>query len=500
MAGARAITRRRKEGMFFFHWNGQRKWYSRSILASHRVGACKRGWEMKRLLGVIASALSVGLLAGVTGCSSDDDEATKAGGTNNLELYSWWAAGGEKAALDELVNEFKVRKPNVPVLNAADFGGGGTVARDKLKQRMADGNPPDSFQVHGGKELITAWVRQPGAADAKSKMEPLNSLFADMKWGTDKFPQALTDINTDKGQIYSVPVNVHQGNVLYYNKEIFTANELQVPTDLESLKAVVAAFATKKKDGTLKPDGISANFAPIAIGAKDAWAITMVFENILLAKAGADYLKTFWAGAGNPEDQTVRDAAQEFADLIKSNAIISTADQYDWGGAAGALMQKEAAMTFMGTWAKGYFMAETANDGKPKEKWTPDTEFSGVSWPNNAFLVVLDTFGLPQGAQNRENCLEWLRVCGDAPTEVKFGLKSGAIPARIDIDPAQFDSLSQKVIADFKTLSLVPSLAHGSAASPEFTGAFNDAVVAFFGNQDIDAFINAIKGRYGQLK
>jgi glucose/mannose transport system substrate-binding protein len=77
-----------------------------------------------------------------------------------------------------------------------------------LETRMQGGQPPDSFQVHLGRELIDSHV----IAD---RMEPLDDLYASEGWN-DVFPKDLIDIASYDGHPWSVPVDIHRSNVLWY--------------------------------------------------------------------------------------------------------------------------------------------------------------------------------------------------------------------------------------------------------------------------------------------
>ena len=78
-----------------------------------------------------------------------------------------------------------------------------------LKTRMLGGDPPDSFQVHLGQELIADHV-------VAGRMEPLDDLYKSEGW--DKvFPKGIIDLASYQGHPYSVPVNIHRSNVLWYN-------------------------------------------------------------------------------------------------------------------------------------------------------------------------------------------------------------------------------------------------------------------------------------------
>ena len=99
--------------------------------------------------------------------------------SGELEIYSWWA-GDEGPALEALIELYGEMYPDVEVINATVAGGSGTEAKAVLKTRMLGGDPPDTFQVHAGQELIGTWV----VAD---RMEDLTALFEEEGW-MDKVP------------------------------------------------------------------------------------------------------------------------------------------------------------------------------------------------------------------------------------------------------------------------------------------------------------------------
>ena len=135
---------------------------------------------------------------------------------------------------------------------------------------MQAGDPPDSFQVHAGHELIDSWV----AAD---KMEPVTFIFKDNGW-MDKYPQGVIDILSKDGEIWSVPVNIHRSNVLWYNKQVFADNGLEPPTTFDEFFAAA---------DTLKAAGVT----PLALGDNGIWAATHLFESVLLGTLGPEMIQ-----------------------------------------------------------------------------------------------------------------------------------------------------------------------------------------------------------------
>ena len=192
--------------------------------------------------------------------------------TGELEIFSWWA-GDEGPALQALIDIYKKQNPGVKVINATVTGGSGVNAKAVLKTRMLGGEPPDSFQVHAGQELIGTWVK----AD---RMVDLTPLFKEMGW-MDVFPEGLVKlIGTDKG-IWSVPVNIHRSNVMWY-----------VPANLEKWGVKAPGswdefFTAAEK---LKAEGV----LPLALAQN--WTANHLFESVALASLGADNWDALWSG------------------------------------------------------------------------------------------------------------------------------------------------------------------------------------------------------------
>jgi glucose/mannose transport system substrate-binding protein len=71
-----------------------------------------------------------------------------------LEIYHWWTSGGEKAAIDALVEVFKKRYPEVGVIQSPVAGGAGYVMKAVMKSLVLAGEAPDAFQLHAGYEML----------------------------------------------------------------------------------------------------------------------------------------------------------------------------------------------------------------------------------------------------------------------------------------------------------------------------------------------------------
>ena len=128
--------------------------------------------------------------------------------SGKFEFFSWWTAGGEAEGKNDILNLYKQLYPGVDIV-----------------------------------EMRAAWAEN-----------------------------AELDMVSANGEIYAVPSNVHRGNVLFYNKKVFTDNGITPPTTwdefftaAETLKG--KGIAAKQGKGDLLvtaqivlPDGSDAEF------------------------------------------------------------------------------------------------------------------------------------------------------------------------------------------------------------------------------------------------
>lgn len=424
---------------------------------------------MKKFFGLFV-LLALALV--VSACSSDSksdtpDKTKDKGGDSTeapVEIFSWWTGAGEEDGLLALIDLFNNLHPEIKVENAAVAGGAGTNAKAVLATRMQGNDPPSTFQVHGGEELNKSWV----AAD---KMEPLNDLYEANGW-MDKFPDALIELVSNGDNIYSVPVNVHRGNVMFYNMEVFKEHGIEVPTTLDEFFAVADKLQ-------------AAGVVPLALGDKESWEATMIFENVLAAELGRDGYLQLFAGEIDFTDARVVTAAEKFGKIL--DYVNEDHASRNWQDSAQLVAEGKAAMINMGDWAKGYFVNDL--------NLVTNEDFGYFAFPDTVgdFAVITDTFGLPKGIKNVESTKQFLTVLGSVEGQDAFNPLKGSIPARIDADPSKYDAYGKDTIEDFKTAKLYPSLAHGSAASEGFVTKANQAVNIFVTQRDVQNFVDALQ-------
>ncbi|MGD0727394.1 MAG: ABC transporter substrate-binding protein [Spirochaetia bacterium] len=375
---------------------------------------------------------------------------------HSLEIFSWWTAGGEAEGLAAMFDIYHAKYPGIGIFNATVAGGAGSNAKSVLVTRMRGGNPPDSFQVHAGHELIDSWV-------VAGKMEPITFLFRDNGW-LDSFPAGLVKIISYKGEIYSVPVNIHRSNILWYNKKIFAENRLTPPESLDGLLSVADELAR-------------AGVTPLALGDNGVWAAVHLLESVLLGTMGPTKYQGLWSGATDWDGPEVRASLTRFASLQRyvntDHAALS------WDAAVQYVIDGKCAMTIMGDWAEGYFKAKGC---------TPGREFGWVPSPGTrgSFLMLSDSFGLPKGAPDRDAAVKWLTVAASREGQDAFNPKKGSIPSRTDGDRALYDLYQKSAMDSFRSDTIVPSVTHGAAAAESWVNDIQDTIALFICDLNVD--------------
>ncbi len=359
---------------------------------------------------------------------------------SQIEIFSWWA-GDEGPALEALIERFQELHPGIEVINATVTGGSGVNARAVLKTRMLGGDPPDSFQVHAGQELIGTWV----VAD---RMEDLTFLYEEMGW-FENYPQGLIEASSTADGIWSVPVNIHRSNVMWY-----------VPAKLEEWG--ITPPASWSEFLTVCPAIQAAGVTPLALG--ENWTQVHLWESVALGVLGPDDYDKLWTAELPFNDPKAMEIWDVFGDVLACTN--DDAAGLSWQQATDMVVGGSAAFNIMGDWAAGYLTTTLGLEPGVGYGWAASPGTDGV------FMWLSDAFGLPQGIQNREATVEWLRFIGTAEAQDIFNPLKGSIAPHLDSDLSLYNAYLQSAAADWQNNRVVGSLAHGTVAKEAFASDF----------------------------
>ncbi len=401
---------------------------------------------MKGIKALLAAIVVMGLMAGNVFAGQ-------------VEVLHWWTSGGEAAAVQEL--QKMLEKEGHSWKDFAVAGGAGANAMTALKSRAVSGNPPTAAQVKGPQ--IQDW------ADL-GVLTNLDGVATAEGWDK-SVPKVVADIMKSGGHWVAVPVNVHRINWMWCNPEVFKKAGAEYPKTWEEFEAACEKIQ-------------KAGFIPVAFGGQD-WQEATAWESIV-------------TGVGGPEFYTkalveADEAALASPTMVKAFEIFRMIKKYtdknapgrDWNLATSMVIKGEAAMQFMGDWAKGEFTAA----GKK-----PGVDYDAIPVPgtSNAFLFNVDSFIMfkvadPE-AQKAQQAMARLILSPDF--QVVFNVNKGSIPVRSGVPEDSFDAVAVQAIKDFNATAasggLMPSMAHEMAVSPAVRGAMFDVVTNFY-NSDMSA-------------
>ena len=389
------------------------------------------------------------------------EEAEEAeAGDSEVEVFSWWTGGGEAAGLEAMIEVFNAEYPDIEFINAAVAGGAGTNARAVLATRLQAGDPPDSWQGHAGQELIGTYV-------AGNQIQSLNELYEAEGW-IDVMPETLIPLISYEGDIYSVPVNIHRANVMWYNPAVLEEYGVEVPTTMDEWFDAM---------DTLQ----AAEIIPLALG--EQWTQLHLFETVLLGSLGSDAYDGLWDGStdwGSPE---VSVAIDNFAKVLTYTN--SDAASLSWQDASQLVVNGDAAFNVMGDWAEGYFreLGMTPNEDYG---WAPVPGSVGV------FQFLSDSFTLAADAPHVEGAEAWLKTAGSKAGQEAFNPIKGSICARTDCDPELFGVYLQSAMEDWGSNTVSGSLTHGVVANDSWKSEIDTALGLFLIGQDTEAFQTAL--------
>jgi ABC-type glycerol-3-phosphate transport system substrate-binding protein len=420
----------------------------------NKMGRGPSRWTSRATtLRVVLLSLVVVALAVPAAGYSGESTATQSG---ELEVFSWWTGGGEAAGLTKVIALWKKQNPSIKFVNSAVAGGAGSNAMAVLAQRLAANDPPDSFQGHAGAELQD-YIK---AGD----LEPINSLYQQAGFRK-AMPKQLINQITYKGKLYSVPVNIHRANVLWYNPKVL--RDAGISGAPKTWAQFIAAL--KKAD--------DAGVIPLVVG--EQWTNVHLFETILLSTVGTRTYNALWKGGASWSSPGVKTAVNRYAQVLEYTN--SDAASLTWQEATKLLVDGKAAFNVMGDWANGYF-TELKKKPKVDYGWAPVPGTAGT------YEWLSDSFTLPKGAPNRAAAIKWLTLVGSKKAQDAFNPVKGSIPARQDANPRLYNTYLKSALRDWKTNKLAGSLWHGVVAGNAWKAAINTSLGQFLQSKNTTRF------------
>ena len=409
-------------------------------------------------LAVLLGALAA--LAVVPATSVAKSQKAASPQSSELSVFSWWTGGGEAHGLEALIKIWNKNHPEAPFKNETVAGGAGSNAKAVLAQRLAAHKPPDSFQGHAGAELQD-YIKA-------GQLDNIDAIYKQYKLSK-VFPAQLINQIKYKGHLYSVPVNIHRANILWYNPATLKKAGVKVPTTWGAFTAALS----KCQDADL-----------IGLAVGEQWTQKHLLETVMIATLGPTGWAALWKKGANWNTAKVKSALQRYHDLL--DYTNSDSASLTWQDASKLVADGKACFNVMGDWADGYFRIDLKKKPVSGYNWT------AVPGTNGVYDWLSDSFTLPKGAPNPTAAKQWLGFLGSKQAQDTFNPLKGSIPARKDANPKLYDTYLKWALQQWKHDKLAGSLTHGVVANNAWNAAVDSAIGIFLGTKDVGKFQSAL--------
>ncbi len=392
-----------------------------------------------RRIVTVAMLLVIGLL--VAGCAAatapaanDEQPSAESAPASSEETVAvtWWLESGTDAEWWEtyLIEPFEEANPNIDIQAEIQEN-----IQDVLRTAILGGEAPDILTT-----FSPGWNAPYIEAGHMAELDG----FAE-QWGWEERLQPWAyEAGRVGGKLYSVPLS-YETIVILYNKSLFEEMGWEPPTNLAELEELAAAA---------QAEGIH----PFAYGNKDAfWSNGHLMTGYLNNAMKVEDLKAMLEGEKPWTDQEMVDAIELFNRHIVDEGWwsggLDNYYQYAAEDYYGELVNREAAMVMVGTWAFDT-INEYFDDSEDEWDWFPiPAMIEGQDY--NYSLGIGSSLAINSSSEAIEEAalfLDWL--VNDNERVVKMaeaGNYAQVIPVRLTLDdfPSDMDARIARFHADF---------------------------------------------------
>ena len=393
-----------------------------------RIPRRRAGW----VAALAALSLTLAACSGSseTASSSGSNAAAEEGGT--LKLWHYESANGAMGiAWDKAIEIFKEEHPNVTV----DFE---RKAFEQIQQNagmiISSDEGPDIMEYNKGNATA-------GLLASQGLLTDLSQQATDRGWDKTLPSSLQTTAKYDEkgvmgaGNWYGVP-NYGEYVEVYYNKDIFKANGIEVPTTLDDYTAAMDKF-------------VAAGVTPLCMAGAEYPAGQLAYQ-LALTKADRQFVDDYQLYK-NPVDfqaDPLKYGADTFDEWVKKGYISQDSASLKAEDMGTGFIGGKCAMIVSGSWWYGRFT----------------DEITGFDWGTFLFPGTKLSLGssgnlwvVPEASKNKELAYDFIDITMSPEVQELLG-NSGGIP--VAADPAKItDPKNQELIANFNTITAADGLA-----------------------------------------
>lgn len=426
-------------------------------------------------LALLLSMLPGGALAAKKEKKSADDMdfasiVEDAGAKGTINVYHWWTAGGEKDAIESVVDGFKGTYKSIKAKSNAIPGGAGGAMVMKVKVLQQAGKSPETFQAHPGQE-IEPYLNS-------NLLLNLNQLWDYANLSERALPGLEALCTASDGNKYIVPIGIHKTNVIFYNIHVFEKYGIEIP-DHENI-TWDEFFAICDQLAAAMPDGEY----PLDLGDRKGWPACQVFEDIMLGTDPQIY-EDFINGVYDVEDVTA--VLSTYAKLM--DYVAPDHSSRDWYEASGQVVAGSYAMQIMGAWMQPLMTSMGQVYGE---------DYGIFTFPGTAgwFGMCIDGFVVSNDSSNVEGGVRWAYNVSTPEVQTAFSKLKESISPYSDTPDDTYCELTLKFkneLTDENT-KVYPSFTHGTALPWSASTSLQTQIQEFATSSDHDAayFANKI--------
>jgi raffinose/stachyose/melibiose transport system substrate-binding protein len=275
------------------------------------------------------------------------------------------------------------------------------------------------------------------------------------------------------GKLVSLPFELNIEG-FWYNKQIFSQNNVQPPTTWDELLQLAAMFQGK---------GIQ----PFSASGTQGWPLTRIIGNYLFRTIGPSALDNVASGSAKLTDSAYVAGAQQLADMGQKGYFGKGVATLDYTPAVDLFLQGKAAMFYMGSWELRDFNDPTVNKiGADNVGYFPFPNVAGGA--GNSAQIGMNTgqTSSVNKAKYNSSVGQWLTYVGQHYADVALSLQgavtgfvnqqsTSSAPATTQAVISQIKQVSQPVLWFEALMSQKATTLSQQDAVPLVTGAMSAA-------------------------
>lgn len=397
----------------------------------------------------VALVGTAGLVLLAAGCASSSGGGASDARTTVTFDYLW--TGAEAASLQQIIKQFNASQKQITVVGISN--------PDSQKQLASMSSSSGSFDISDN------FGNNVGAWASKGILAPLDSYMHAAGMSTSDFVPAAMNQVTYQGQVYSLPIAVHDFELLYNKKEFAAAGIAGPPTTTQQLAADISKLTKVNSSGQI---------TQLGLGNPDT--------ETTLTTLGYVFGGT-WDGQDNrtPSPQDAGDVAalnfytQNITDKYGAAKVAKfTAGWGQYGSPQDPFYTGKVAMVIDGEW-----QPVMAKGSAPNLDWgVADIPYPAAD-PNlaGATQLTASTLFIPANAPHKQAAFTFMKYLTSPAAMLKFTLALGNLPARESL----LDNPAYASIPDFSVWlqALKSPNVHSLASQPYSAQYSTDLTTAF---------------------